>query len=163
MKRLLLVLIAIPVLWLAGRALVHALASDETQILWHVEAVREGYNSGDIGDVMVRIHRDWRHERPGVDREMLKGGLLQEFFQDRHPSTKELLRRVDVDQDSIEVRVEGDEAQLGLEAWFSRRGREDEWNEVWRARIEADLVRTEDGWRIQRSRHEDLSGSRLSR
>jgi len=159
MKRVLLILVALPVLWFASRALMHALASDETLIRWQMEAMREGYNEGKMSYVVRPIHEDWRHEGQSVDRDLLKRGLLQEFFQDRHPKTKQLMRRLDFDENALDLRVEGDTAQLALEVRFSRLQGGEEWREVWRARIEADLTKTKEGWRLLRTRHEDLEGS----
>lgn len=163
MKRALLILLALPILWFASRALMHAFASDETLIRWQLEAMREGYNEGKMSYVVRPIHEDWRHEGSSVDRDLVKRGLLQEFLQDRHPKTKKLMRRLDFDENALDLRVEGAEAELVLEVWFSRLQGGEEWREVWRARIEADLTKTDDGWRLLRTRHEDLKGSSRSR
>jgi len=158
MKRLFLIALAAVVLFLVGRMVVRALADDETKIRWIVEEMRDGYNDGGVGDVVGPLHLEWRHRGSGVDRDLVRGGLVREFFQERDPKTKQLTRRVDVDLDALEIEVTGDEATLGMEAAFSR-WRGEQWAEVWRARIEGDLVRVDGRWRLLRSRHEDLAGS----
>ena len=163
MKRLLLLLVALPVLWFVGSAVLRGFASDETQIRWRIEAMRDGYNSGDLGDVLIALDREWTHERSRLDRELIKGGLLREFFQDRHPKTKELLRRVRFDESSFDVQVSGDRAQLELVVTSSRWKGDDRWEDVWEARISADLRRGDSGWKILRSRHENLHGTHRDR
>ncbi len=162
MKRLLLLLISLPILWFLGRAAVYAFVSDETRLRWHVEEMVDGYNSGSVGDVVRLLQKDWRHEGIGMDREMLHGGLIREFFEDRHPTTKQLLRRVDL-EDEVQVQVSGDEALVLMDATFLRQGKEEQWREVWTTSIEAEFVRTDRGWRVQRTRHEDHSGTYRSR
>ena len=158
MKRLFLLALAAVVLLLVGKMVVRALADDETKVRWIVEEMRDGYNEGDVGDVVGPLHREWSHRGSGVDRDLVRGGLVREFFQERDPKTKQLTRRVDVDLDALEIDVAGDEAALGLEATFSRR-RAEAWEPVWRARIDAELVRVDGRGRLLRSRHEDLEGS----
>ena len=159
MKRLFLLGLAVVFLLLLGKMFVRALADDETKIRWIVEEMRDGYNDGGVGDVVGPLHLDWRHRGSGVDRDLVRGGLVREFFQDRDPKTKQLLRRVDFDPESIAIEVDGDAATLELVAAFSRLRGAGEWEEVWRARIEGDLLRVDDRWRLHRTRHEDLDGS----
>lgn len=171
MRRALAVLVALPLLWLGGRALVRAFASDETRIRWMLASMEEGYNTGDVGDAVAPLHRDWSHEGTELDRDLIRAGLARELFQDRDPRTKKLRRRVELDPGSVEVAVGEDGADVALVARFARldprpdAGAEDEaaWGVVWTARIEAELVRTDDGWRILRSRHADVEGTQLSR
>jgi|GEM_PF-2688332 len=163
MKRLLLAVAALVVLWLAGRALVSALASDETRIRWRIEAMRDGYNEGDLGDVVAPIHDDWRHAGSSVDRELLKAGLLREFLQERRSRSKQLVRRVEIVPDSLTIEIGEDEARLEVELSFSRLQGDDSWKESWRALVEAELLRSDGRWLVHRSRHEDLAGSRRAR
>ena len=163
MRRLLLVLAAALTLWFLGRALVHALASDETKIRWRVEAMEEGYNTGDVGDVIAPLHADWTHEQhAGLDREMVRAVLAREALQERNPNTRRLARRVDLDEDTLAITVDGDAATLEVVASFSR-WVDEAWKPDWTARFHADFVRTDDGWKTNRSRHADISGTQLSR
>jgi len=162
MKRALAVLLATVIVVLGTRAIVRSLASDETKIRWTLEALVEGYNEGDVGDTVRPIAGDWRHEGYGFDRDDVRGKLIAEFFQDRDPKTKQLTRRVALDDDTIEIEVAGELATLTFDAGFER-VKDDLWTEVWRARIEADLERGDSGWLIHRTRHTDLLNTPLSR
>lgn len=163
MARVLLVLLGLVVLGFGGRALIRTLASDETLIRWEIEAMERGYNSGDVGDAIAPLTKDWVHEGYELNRDLLHAGLVGEFFQDRHPVTKELLRRAELVEDSLEVELTGaDAARANAEVVFSRLEQE-AWGEAWRARIESDWERREDGWRLVHSRHSDLRGTQLSR
>lgn len=162
MARFLLALAAVPLLWFGGRALVRLLASDETLIRWAIEDMEEGYNEGDVGDAIGPVHERWAHEGYEFDRELLRAVLVGEFLQDRDPETKKLLRRVRLVEDSLVVEAEGDGARARVEAVFSRR-EQGEWRDVWHAHVESDWRRTEDGWRLTSSRHEDRAGTQLSR
>ena len=162
MLRALLAVLGLVALWFLGRALVYALVSDETRIRWHVESMAEGYNEGDVGDAIGPIHRDWKHEGTELSRDLLHGGLVREFFQDRDRETRKLLRRVAIDGESIEVRVTDDRAEVELEAAFERM-EDGAWVPRWRARIHGELERGDDGWSFRRTRHENLEGTQLSR
>jgi hypothetical protein len=162
MRNLLLLTLVVLLLWIGGRWLVYALASDETRIRWMLGTMEEGYNSGDVGDAVGPLARDWSHEGHSLDRELVKGGLIRESLQDRDPETKELMRRVELDGETLVVTVDGDAATLEVEASFARQ-REGAWETTWRALVSGELRRGEDGWEIHRTRHRDLEGTQLSR
>jgi len=160
-KRFLLLLLGVAVLSFGGRALVRALASDETKIRWLVERMVAGYAEGDVGDCIGAFAPDWTHEGHEITRELLRGALIQ-TSRERDPATKQSLSRVDIVEDMLSVTVEGDSARLACEADFSRL-RKGTWEPTWTMRAEADLTRGEDGWKIVRSRHQDLRGTELGR
>ena len=162
MKRALLVVFALVFLFFLGRWIVIALASDETKIRWLVENMEDGYNEADAGDCIGPLAEDWTHEGYEVERELIRGAILQDYLQDRDRETKKLRRRVDVDHDTLVVEVDGDTARFTVEVTFERL-REGEWEETWRMRAQAELQAGEDGWKIHRTRHEDLRGTQLSR
>ena len=58
MKRVLLVLSAGLLLFIGGRALVRALASDETHIRWLVEDMAEGFDHTRTGAILGGLERD---------------------------------------------------------------------------------------------------------
>jgi len=161
MKRVLLALAALVALFLAGRALVRFLAPDEVKIRRLVTAMEAAYNEGDPSGCVAPLTRDWRHAGSEIDRRMLLGALFQ-TARDREKETRQLRSRVEVDEEAAVITVDGERATLALEAVFSRL-RGDEWSETWRARIEAELVDGDDGWQIESSRHEDLTGTHLGR
>ena len=165
MRRTLLLLGTALLLWFTGRWLHYRLASDEQKIRWQVEEMLEGYNTAQPGMAVGPLDPDWRHEGHGeLDRELLRGALFRVAMNDRDRETRELTSRVALVEDSLVIEVAGDTAALEFEAVFSRRKRGDEeWTERWRLRIEAELEDGDDGWKIVRSRHEDLAGTQLSR
>ena len=148
--------------WFGGKALVWALASDETKIRWRVESMFEGYNTAQPRLCVGPLHKDWRHEGYELDRELLRGGLFRVSMQDRDPQTKKLNVRAELVPDSFYVEVKGDQANLEFEGLFFKQ-REGEWEETWRIQVAGDLEKGEGGWKIVRSRHEDLLGTQLSR
>ncbi len=162
MKRGLTVLLATVIVVLGVRAIARSLASDETKIRWRIESMVEGYNTGDVGDAIGPLAKDWRHEDFPYDREAIRGGLIRESLQDRDRETGKLRRRVELDADTLSIQTADDTATLEVEASFQKL-EGDEWTERWRARISGDLRNGENGWFLFASRHEDLVGTPLSR
>lgn len=162
MKKIFLGLTALAALYLGGRWLWRALASDETKIRWIVERMEAGYDRGKPGACIGPLAKDWRHQGYELDRELLRGALIQATLQDRDPQTKQLLTRVDVDPATLAIEVDGDRARLSCLATFHRL-RRGTWEETWRMRAEAELQDGEDGWEIVRSAHQDLRGTQLGR
>jgi hypothetical protein len=161
LKKVLLSALALAALYLGIGGLVRFFASDETKIRWLVEGMEEAYDAGRPGSCVGPLARDWRHDGYSLDREMLLGGLFQ-AARDRDRETRELRTRVDVEPGSLEIAVDGERATLAAVARFERL-RAGEWQESWRARIEAELVDGDEGWEIVKSRHEDLAGTHLGR
>ena len=160
-KRLFLALLALVALYYGGRGLVRFFASDETKIRHLVAGMEAAYNDGRPGSCVAPLARKWRHEGSEIDRELLLGGLFQ-TARDRDRETRQLRSKVEVDEEAAAIVVTDEEATLTVEAVFSRL-RGGEWNETWRARVTAELEDGDDGWKIVRSRHEDLAGTHLGR
>jgi hypothetical protein len=95
-----------------------------------------------------------------VDKAMLLRGLAMEIRGERSSSSGEWPYRAEVPEEQLRITVDGDEATVEAEALFRRRHQE-EWHLVWQMRVQAELVRTEDGWRFTRSRHENVEGRGL--
>jgi len=161
LKKILLALACLVGLYLGVGLVRRALASDETKIRWLVETMEEAYDEGRPGTCVGPLAKDWHHEGYAVDREMLLGGLFQ-AARDRDRATGQLRSRVAVDHEGLEITVNGDTARLVAPATFERL-RAGAWERAWQARFEAELERTDDGWKIVRSRHEDLAGTQLGR
>jgi len=163
MKRFLAIAIVLVVVILGARALLRSLAPEETKLRWRLEQMEAGYNEGDVGDTIRPIARSWGHEgHPGLDREAIHGQMVREFFQDRHPETRELLRRVDLLEETLVLELEGDSAAFTVEVLFERLVR-DSWSTAWRAELSGQWRRGEGGWLLERTSHRNLENTQLSR
>jgi len=156
-KRLLLAVAVIVVGFLAVRQLVIVLASDETKIEWLIEDMADGFNDAHAGDAVEGLAKDWRHEGSGIDRPTLQAALFQEFRSFGESKRGRETYRVEVLEDLLTIRVDGETATVAGEAEFAR-AHEDEWSTVWRIRFAAELANGEAGWEIGTSRHENLEG-----
>ena len=162
LKQVLTVIAGSLVLYFVGRWVVLALASDETRIRWMIENMEEAYNEGKAGRCVAPLAKNWTHDSyDGVNRDLVFAVLAREVLGPEAKQRGE--RRVVVDPEGLLIEVLDEErASLTAEVDFSRL-LEEEWQSRWRARVEADLEKGEDGWRIVRSRHTDLEGTQLSR
>ncbi len=157
LKRILVVVLVLVVGFLGVRSAIRALASDETKITWLIEDMAEGFNDGRAGTAVGGLAAEWRHEGSRVDRDLLREVLAREVLSARTSRSGELPHRVAIPEELLLITVEEDFARVECEAIFDERN-EEEWKTVWCVRIWAELERGEDGWRIVRSRHEDLVG-----
>jgi len=162
MKHVLFVLAASVMAFVLGRMVILAFVSDETKIRWLIQEMEEGFNDGDLSDCIGPLHTDWKHDGHSMNRDYLKGGLFQTFREERDRDTGRRTSKVEVDLESFSVEVEDEQARFEVEALFSRFKR-DAWEETWHIRVFGDLEQGEDGWKITRTRHDDLSGTQLSR
>lgn len=164
-KRVLLGLAGLVLLALAGRALVRALASDETRIRWLVGDAVHAFNETHTKGCLAPLADEWRHQPYGVDRELLKAALVRVFFQAVDPETKAFLFEAEVDTDAMTVQVaeDGRTATIAGEALFSAR-RGDALDPTWRVRFSGELEKDpEKGWLVVRSAHENVEGTGLAR
>ena len=163
MKRILLVLAAIAAVFLAGRAIRRALASDETRIRWLVEDMAGGFDRTRMGPILAGIARDWEDESSGADRDTLRQALAYLFFTAKDEATKRFPYRVEVEITRLEVRRADPgprTADCGVHARFLERHGEQE-KLAWEIEITARLERGEEGWRIRRTSHATKSGRML--
>jgi hypothetical protein len=157
-KKLLLALLAVPVLIVGGRTVARALASDATLVRWTVEGMERGYAKNRVDPVIGPIAPEWRHaDGSGADRGLLADALRQRFFVERHPETRERLDRVAIDWDTWSVEVLGDGAAARFELEVEEL-RPAGWERTARARFEVEFERGPEGWRLVRSSHEPLVG-----
>ena len=157
-KKLLLVLLAMPVVWFAGKAVARALASDETLVRWAVEGMERGYANNRVNPVLGRIAPEWRHEgNAQVTRGLFGDALRHRFFSARHPETRERLDRVAIHWETWEVDVVGESAtaRFDLEVEELRGG---EWGQLGLAGFEVVFERGPEGWRVVRSSHVERVG-----
>lgn len=154
--RVLLVLLAVVLGFVALRELVHVFVPDETRIRWMLERMEEGYDEGRVRPCTEPFAPDWVHEGSSVGRGELVRGLQHRFLTER-TSDGRLRQRVELDWGGMVLDVEGDQARVVTVVTFEEL-RRDAWEPRWRARIEAELADGPDGWCIERSRHQTLSG-----
>lgn len=154
---------------LGVRLLVSKLVSDETKIRWMLEDMVEGFDEGDSGDTVSGLARTWTHAGRPIDRDMIKGYVFREWMESSRSSSGQYPWDVEIPEDSLTISVaaDGETATIELEAVFSElEGGGDAaavWKPNWHVRIWGDLENTDDGWRIVKSRHEDIQGVMLGR
>jgi hypothetical protein len=162
-KRILLVLVALLLLYLGVRAIVHALASDETQIRWVVEDMTDGFNETRMNPIMTGLAQDFREDSRDADKELVRAGLAQLFLQSKDPQTKKFPFRAQVPEPEFRVHVQSGEprtAELDLVAQFEQ-SKGEEWHPTWKAHVHAELVLAPGGWKIRRAHLETLEGQSL--
>jgi hypothetical protein len=142
------------------RALVHALASDETKIRWVVEDMAAGFNNTRMSPILDGLARDFLDETWGADRGLVHAGLAHMFFEMKDETTKHFLYRVEIPRDEITIEIDGATAEMNLVASFFEVHGEAE-KLAWKARMLARFVKTDDGWKIRRSESTSLAGTRL--
>lgn len=164
-----------PTLWIAGLLILgalavvgyRALASDTTRIRWQIQAAAEAFNDTHLAGCLGALTPDYRAAAAGgggeaIDRAALANVLRHLFLTRIDDRTKRFLWRVRVPDETLAVQVP-DGAETGATADFDlhleeRQG--DDWLPRWHLRVRASL-RVEAGeWRIERSSHETLAGSR---
>ena len=160
MKRIFLALLLVIAGYVGGRWIVDFFVSDETKIRNAVEEMVEGFNEGSGKRATSGLAETWTHGKTEMRRQELRGYLLSEFQQQRSQKARRLTVRVEVPEETLVVTVNGDSAEMVLEANFEKLGGE-EWKPLWRMRVTATLSKLEDGWRIVRTEKEDLEGRGL--
>lgn len=158
-----------PYLWIAAVLLAgfflarwafSALASDETKIRRLVAEMEDGFNEGSGRRATSGLAETWKHAGETLSRDDLRGYLLAEFHQQRSQKARRLTLRVEIPADSLAIEVEGERARLVLEAHFEKLAGE-EWQPLWRTRIEAVLADGADGWQIVETEKDDIEGHGL--
>ena len=82
------------------------------------------------------------------------------FFERKDEVTKGFLYRVEIPEQEFTVEVDGAAAKIAFLAVFHEvHGEQSQL--AWKAKIRAQLVKTDDGWKIRRSENESLEGTRL--
>lgn len=164
MRRVLLSIGALVILWFGGRALVRLFASDETKIRWTVDAMIDGFNATRMDPVLSGLDREFLDESFGADREMVRSACAYLFFQAKDPETKKFLYRAEWKTSSIDIVAgSGNEparASADLDVSFFRRKAEAE-EPVWRVLVLAKFVERDGEWRIERSETRTVEGERL--
>lgn len=157
MRRILLVVIGSLVAFFGGRAIAHALASDETEIRWIIADMDDSFDRAKMARCLRSVAQDWAHENsPSIDREKLRGALLHALFNERNKE-KRFTLRVDVPATNLVIEIDGDEAVVRAVVKFSRLHKQ-EWEPVWDFELEADFERRDGDWMIVETTHRDVFG-----
>jgi hypothetical protein len=157
-KNLVLAAAAAFLLFVAWSMVSRALASDETKIRALIGTAAAEFNEGSVRGVIDCFARDYRDLTADVDRERLRGALQFLVLRSLQDRTR---LEVEVQEDGMVVDVRAGEpaATAGFHTVFHERLGETK-RRVWEVAVEADLTRTEDGWRFARSRHRTVAGGR---
>lgn len=161
MKRLLLVVVGALAVYLAGRALVHALASHETRIGWVIDRMVEGFNDTRMSPILAGLDREFLDDTWGADRDTVRAAAAHLFFNELDHQTKEFLFRAEWTLESLEVsEADAPSAKIVLEArFFERRGESEEL--AWRVRVEGEMHLDPEGrWCFARTRTTTLEGQK---
>jgi hypothetical protein len=150
-------------LFLAGRALVRALASDETKIRWLVEDMADGFDRTRMDPILDGLAPDFVDQTSGANRQEVREALAYLFFNAKDERTKGFPYRVDVEiaQTTLARSESGPpSAECRVNARFRdiRGGKE---TTAWEIAVTAHLERGDGGWRIRRSSYATKSGQML--
>lgn len=162
-RRIAVVLSLLVVLGFGVRALVRAFASDPTRIRWLVEDMAEGFDATRMNPILAALDKDFVDDGSGATKEELRAALAQAFLQRKDPQTKAFPWRVRLGEGEPRARVaDGDpktavfDTELAFEESHGA-----EWTPCWRVRVQAELVDTDEGWKIRRTRVDTLDGRRM--
>jgi hypothetical protein len=163
MKKIVLAVLAIAVLFFGGRALLRALVSDETKIGWVVDDMIEGFNETDNDQVREGLDVNFLDEAYGVDRELVRLALAHLFFNAKDPATKKFLYHAEHTLGPVAI-TKGESgaksATTDLEVTFSKR-KGDALEPAWKIRVHATLEQKDGRWRFFRTTTSTLSGAQL--
>lgn len=163
MKRVLLALLLLGLLFVGARALVWLLASDETRIRWRIEAMVEGFNATRMNPILDGLAREFVEETWGADRELARAGLARLFLERKDPVSRGFLYVLEVPDEELAIELQPGEparAKVGMVLQVEER-RGAERTLAWKARLEGELVESDDGWKFTRARCDTLEGARL--
>lgn len=163
-KRALLVLLALVALFFVVRAVVHALASDDTQIRWLVEDMSEGFSDTRMNPILSGLALEFTDEGTGARKDDVRAGLAQLFLQRKDPKTKRFPYRARIEREGFTVSVQRGEtnsAAADFTLVCEESDGEDAWRSAWKAQVHAELEDGPGGWKIRRTRVDTLEGKRL--
>jgi hypothetical protein len=161
LRKIAIALILLAVVWLGGRALVHALVSDETQIRWKLEAACEGFNEERMNPILDFLAPDFIEESHGARRQDVRAGVASVFFSAKDPQTKEFPYVAIVVPETLTVDFDtGDEDKARLRCSIritDTRGDEDRI--AWEFKLDGTVVDGDDGWQLVNARADLVKGS----
>jgi hypothetical protein len=187
LRKGLLALIALALVYWGVSALVRAFASDETRIRWVLEEMAEGFNETQLAAATQGVGESFRDDTSGYGKAELIEALRYVFMSSKHPVTRAFPYRLEIPREQLDIELRaaraGEHGEHARAKFLARviepdpaptraaRGAAaaDEETEsaatsapeprVWDLRVQADFTLTEDGWKLARSTHEKLSGS----
>jgi hypothetical protein len=163
MKRILLAVAVLAVCFFGGRALIRALASDETKIRWLVEDMVDGFNETRMDPIRDGLDVNFLDETYGADRELVRVALAHLFFQSNDPVTKKFLYFAEHTLGPVTIMKDANgtpHATTDVEIAFSKRTGET-FEPAWKVRVHATLEKRDGGWRFFRTETSTLSGRQL--
>src|SRR3984885_8456734 len=79
LRKIAIALIAVAIAWFGGRALVHALASDETKIRWKLEDACEGFSNARMSPILDFLAHEFVDETSGYHRDDVRAAVAGAF------------------------------------------------------------------------------------
>ena len=158
MKRILLLAAAAIALWIGGRAVIRALASDETKIRRLVETMADGFDRTRMDPVLAGLAKDFVDETSGATRQEVREALAYLFFTAKDEATKGFPYRARVEIGKVEVHRPTAACTADVRFVDLRGGKE---TTAWEIGLQLELARGDGGWRILKSRYETRSGRML--
>ncbi len=162
MRQALLQTMALVGLFLAGRFLFLALASDETRVRWVIERMAKGFNDTRASPCLDGFALEYVDTTSGADRQTMHRALAYLFFTKKDETTKKFLYEVEMPEDELKISVQDGDAPTataeGVARFFEVRGEEKKL--AWEVRFRGELAEGEDDWEFVRTTHETVSGER---
>ncbi len=158
MRKIALILAGLVLTFLAGRAVIRGMASEETKIRWLVQEEVEAFNATSISGCMEVFASEYQETTTGLYRADLQRVLLYVFQTFRDRDSREFLYHLVAPDELVDVVLRDQEetkAEADFKVVLSERG-----EPVWSIRVQAELFRGEDGWRFVSSRHSTVEGAR---
>ena len=149
-RRAVLVLLALPLLYLGARWVVRAFESDEERIERVVREMLDGFNEAQGRPVLAGIARDFVDTSSGATREDVRSALIAWFFEQVDPVTKKFLFVAELEALDAQVDESAREAQVSLVIRFEKR-RGDALEPWWNASIDGVMHDSDDGWQWRRT------------
>jgi hypothetical protein len=150
-------------LFLAGRFLYMALASDETRVRWVIERMVEGFNDTRASPCLDGFATSYVDTSSGADRETVHRALAYLFFTRKDETTKKFLYEVEMPENDLSITVVDGDAPTataeGVARFFEVHGEERKL--AWEVRFRGELAEGDDGWQFVRTTHETSAGTRL--
>mgnify|MGYP000846277006 CR=1 FL=1 len=163
MKRIVLAVFALVLVFFGGRALLRALASDETKIQRLVATMVEGFNDTRNDPIREGLDVNFQDENYGVDRDLVRVALAQIFLEAKDPATKKFLYHAEHTVGPIVI-TQGESgvprATTDLEVAFSKRKGE-VFEPAWTIRVHATLEKKDGDWRFFRTATSTVSGAQI--
>jgi hypothetical protein len=162
-RRVLLVLLALVALFLGVRAIVHALASEDTKVRWLLEDMSEGFNDTRMNPILAGLGAEFTDDGSGARKADVRAGLARLFLERKDPLTKRFPFRAAIQREGFTVSVHTGEtpsAEADFVLAFEESAGE-EWHGAWKAQVHAQLACDSGDWFLVRTRVDTLEGRPL--